>query len=57
MQQRNLKPYDRTLATLSIGCSKALELGLAETLLDQISVYSHPHAFNAFLAACDIRVS
>ncbi|PRQ24262.1 putative pentatricopeptide [Rosa chinensis] len=55
MQQRNLKPYDRTLATLSIGCSKALELGLAETLLDQISVYSHPHAFNAFLAACDIR--
>ncbi|KAK9946825.1 hypothetical protein M0R45_012268 [Rubus argutus] len=53
MQQRNLKPYDSTLASLSIGCSKALELGLAEALLDQISECSHPHPFNAFLAACD----
>ncbi|XP_050366635.1 pentatricopeptide repeat-containing protein At1g76280 [Argentina anserina] len=54
MQHRKLKPYDSTLAALSIGCSKALELGLAETLLDQISIYSHPQPFNAFLAACDI---
>ncbi|KAG6683349.1 hypothetical protein I3842_12G007500 [Carya illinoinensis] len=28
MQQRNLKPYVSTLATLSMGCSKALELNL-----------------------------
>ncbi|XP_004292914.1 PREDICTED: pentatricopeptide repeat-containing protein At1g76280 [Fragaria vesca subsp. vesca] len=56
MQLRNLKPYDRTLATLSISCCRALELDLAETLLDQISIHSHshPHAFNAFLAAYDI---
>lgn len=57
MQQRNLKPYDRTLATLSISCCRALDLDLAETLLDQISIYSHPHVFNAFLAAFDILVS
>lgn len=57
MQQRNLKPYDSTLASLSIGCSKALDLGLAEALLDQISECSHPHPFNAFLAACDTMVS
>ncbi|KAL6216337.1 hypothetical protein ACLB2K_009560 [Fragaria x ananassa] len=54
MQQRNLKPYDRTLATLSISCCRALELDLAETLLDQMSIHARPHAFNAFLAAYDI---
>ncbi|KAL6215838.1 hypothetical protein ACLB2K_015265 [Fragaria x ananassa] len=54
MQQRNLKPLDGILATLSISCCKALELDLAETLLDQISIHSCPHAFNSFLAACDI---
>ncbi|CAB4268093.1 unnamed protein product [Prunus armeniaca] len=53
MQQRNLKPYDSTLANLSIGCSKVLELDFAEALLDQISECSYPHPFNAFLAACD----
>ncbi|KAL6207627.1 hypothetical protein ACLB2K_018584 [Fragaria x ananassa] len=54
MQRRDFKPYDRTLATLSISCCWALELDLAETLLDQISIHSHPHVFNAFFAACDI---
>ncbi|XP_048444515.1 pentatricopeptide repeat-containing protein At1g76280 isoform X1 [Pyrus x bretschneideri] len=53
MQQRNLKPYDSTLVTLSIGSSKVLELNLAEALLDQISECSYPHPFNAFFAACD----
>ncbi|KAI5341759.1 hypothetical protein L3X38_009634 [Prunus dulcis] len=53
MQQRNLKPYDSTLANLSIGCSKVLELDFAEALLVQISECSYPHPFNAFLAACD----
>lgn len=57
MQQRNLKPYDSTLANLSIGCSKVLELDFAEALLDQISECSYPHPFNAFLAACDTVVS
>ncbi|RVX15939.1 Pentatricopeptide repeat-containing protein [Vitis vinifera] len=53
MQLRNLKPYDSTLAALSIGSSKALQLDLAESLLDQISRISYVHPFNAFLAACD----
>lgn len=57
MQQRNLKPYDSTLITLSIGSSKVLELNLAEALLDQISECSYPHPFNAFFAACDTTVS
>ncbi|KAG6683350.1 hypothetical protein I3843_12G008600 [Carya illinoinensis] len=53
MQQRNLKPYVSTLATLSMGCSKALELNLAESLLDQITESPYPHSYNACLAACD----
>ncbi|KAF5955470.1 hypothetical protein HYC85_008326 [Camellia sinensis] len=53
MQQKNLKPYDSTLATIAIGCCKALELDLAEALLDQISKSPHAHAYNAFLEACD----
>uniref|UniRef100_A0A5B7C0F4 Pentacotripeptide-repeat region of PRORP domain-containing protein n=1 Tax=Davidia involucrata TaxID=16924 RepID=A0A5B7C0F4_DAVIN len=53
MQQKNLKPYDSTLATLSIGCSRSLELDLAEALLDQISKCPYAHPYNAFLEACD----
>ncbi|XP_040989932.1 pentatricopeptide repeat-containing protein At1g76280 isoform X3 [Juglans microcarpa x Juglans regia] len=53
MQQRNLKPYDSTLATLSMDCSKALELNLAESLLDQITESPYPYPYNACLAACD----
>lgn len=56
MQQRDLKPYDSTLATLSMSCSKSLELDLAENMLDQITECSHPHPFNALLAACDTLV-
>ncbi|XP_038691234.1 pentatricopeptide repeat-containing protein At1g76280 isoform X3 [Tripterygium wilfordii] len=54
MQQRNLKPYDSTFATLAIGFSRDLELDLAEALLDQISRNRHLHPYNAFLAACDM---
>lgn len=57
MRQRNLKPFDSTLAALSMGCSKVLELDLAEALLDQISSYPYPSPYNAFLAACDAMVS
>ncbi|KDO43134.1 hypothetical protein CISIN_1g004279mg [Citrus sinensis] len=53
MQQNNLKPQDSTIATLSVECSKALELDLAEALLDQISRCTNPKPFSAFLAACD----
>lgn len=53
MQQKNLKPLDSTLAKLSVGCSKDLELDLAEHLLDQISECPYPYPYNAFLAACD----
>ncbi|KAK4275054.1 hypothetical protein QN277_018196 [Acacia crassicarpa] len=53
MRQKKLKPYDSTLVNLSVSCSKALELDLAEALLNQISTYQHPRPFNAFLASCD----
>ncbi|KAF3445911.1 hypothetical protein FNV43_RR11088 [Rhamnella rubrinervis] len=53
MQQRDLKPYGPTLATLSMSGSKALELDLAEDILDQMTECSYPHPFNALLEACD----
>ncbi|XP_014622680.1 pentatricopeptide repeat-containing protein At1g76280 isoform X2 [Glycine max] len=53
MQQKNLKPYDSTLASLSITCSKALQLDLAEAFLNQISECLYPNPYNALLASCD----
>ncbi|KAH8522584.1 hypothetical protein H0E87_003286 [Populus deltoides] len=53
MQQKNLKPCDPTLATISVACSKALELDLAEFLLDQITKCPYPYPYNSFLEACD----
>lgn len=57
MQQKKLKPNDSTLATLSITCSKALQLDLAEAFLNQISECLYPHPYNALLASCDELVS
>lgn len=58
MKNQNLKPYNATLATLSIGCCKILDLGLAESLLDQINegLSKYTYAFNALLYACDVTV-
>ncbi|XP_028784622.1 pentatricopeptide repeat-containing protein At1g76280 isoform X2 [Neltuma alba] len=53
MRQKKLKPYDSSLAILSISCSKALELDLAEALLNQISICERPHPFHALLTSCD----
>ncbi|XVF63548.1 hypothetical protein PTKIN_Ptkin09bG0095600 [Pterospermum kingtungense] len=53
MEERNMKPHASTLAALSVQCSRALELDLAETLLDQVCECSHPYPYNAFLRACD----
>ncbi|KAK1316538.1 Pentatricopeptide repeat-containing protein [Acorus calamus] len=55
MRKRNLKPLDSTLATLSVGYSKCLELDFAEALLGQISKGNPKliHAFNDLLASCD----
>ncbi|CAK7336289.1 unnamed protein product [Dovyalis caffra] len=53
MQQRNLKPRDSTLAIISVACSRALELNLAEVLLDQITNCPFPYPYNAFLEACN----
>ncbi|VVA95475.1 unnamed protein product [Arabis nemorensis] len=53
MQQRNMKPYDTTLAWVSAWCSKALQVDLAEHLLDQVSESSYTYAFNNLLAACN----
>jgi hypothetical protein len=57
MQQQNLKPYDSTLATVAAYCSKALQVDLAEHLLDQISECSYSYPFNNLLAAYDSLVS
>lgn len=57
MQKQKLKPYDSTLATISVKCSEALELDFAEDLLVQISECPHPYPFNVFLAACNAMVS
>lgn len=54
MQQKNLKPYDSTLASLSITCSKALQLDLAEAFLNQISECLYPNPYNA---SCNQLVS
>ncbi|CAN0877087.1 Pentatricopeptide repeat-containing protein At1g76280 [Linum grandiflorum] len=53
MQRKNLKPHDSTIAILSVGCSKSLELDLAEALLNELSDCTHPYPCNDFLAACD----
>ncbi|XP_031403643.1 pentatricopeptide repeat-containing protein At1g76280 isoform X1 [Punica granatum] len=52
MQKRNLEPRKSTLATLSKGCSRALELDMAEALLDQLSECPYPYPYNALLKAC-----
>ncbi|XP_057445914.1 pentatricopeptide repeat-containing protein At1g76280 isoform X2 [Lotus japonicus] len=54
MQQENLKPLNSTLATLSVICSKALQLDLAESFLDRISECLSPHPYNALLASCNV---
>lgn len=54
MLERNMKPYDVTLATIAVSCSRALELDMAEVLLDKISEFPYSYPYNAFLQACDI---
>ncbi|CDP14603.1 unnamed protein product [Coffea canephora] len=54
MQQKKLKPYDSTLAAISVGCSKGLQLDLAESFLDKISKTPSPYPYNAFFEACGV---
>ncbi|KAF9597742.1 hypothetical protein IFM89_021229 [Coptis chinensis] len=54
MEEMNLKPCNATLRMLSIGCSKVLELDLAEALLDQAVESPCIQPFNCLLAACDV---
>ncbi|KZV33190.1 pentatricopeptide repeat-containing protein [Dorcoceras hygrometricum] len=53
MQEKNMKPYDSTLAAISTSCSRGLELDWAEMFLDQMSQCPYTYPFNAFLEACD----
>ncbi|KAL6573414.1 hypothetical protein OROHE_001873 [Orobanche hederae] len=53
MEQKKMKPHDSTLAAISLGCSRGLELDLAETFLAQISKCHHIYPFNAFFKACE----
>ncbi|KAI3962724.1 hypothetical protein MKW92_022630, partial [Papaver armeniacum] len=54
MKKKNLKPFGKTLANLSIGCCKILKLDLAEALLDQIVEAQYLlYPCRAFLGACD----
>ncbi|RZR79441.1 hypothetical protein BHM03_00005164 [Ensete ventricosum] len=58
MQARNIKPYDNTFAVLSVGCSRTLELDMAESFSDKISdkLPKNIHTFNTLLAACGFMV-
>lgn len=53
MQQKSMKPCNSTLAAISVSCSRALELDLAEALLNQLSESPHAHPYNTYLEACD----
>nr|XP_043635035.1 pentatricopeptide repeat-containing protein At1g76280 isoform X2 [Erigeron canadensis] len=53
MQQKNIKPLDSTLAAISVGCIKYLELDLAEAFLDQMSKCTSARPYNKLLEACD----
>ncbi|KAJ3689085.1 hypothetical protein LUZ61_018249 [Rhynchospora tenuis] len=56
MEHVGLKPDNDTLASISVGCSKILDLDLAESFLGRISnKFAYLiRPFNALLAACDI---
>lgn len=53
MQQKNLKPLDSTFASISVGCSKDLNLDLAEEFLDQMAKCPNAYPYNKLLEACD----
>ncbi|WVZ65285.1 hypothetical protein U9M48_014679 [Paspalum notatum var. saurae] len=56
MERRGIKPDNSTLSDLSVGCSKCLQLDLAEFFLEKISQIQpkHTHAFNSLLSGCQI---
>ena len=58
MERRGIKPYNDTLAALSEGFSKDLQLDLAEDFLERISEIrpKHIRAVNALLSGCEIMV-
>ncbi|KAL5706211.1 hypothetical protein ACHQM5_024410 [Ranunculus cassubicifolius] len=55
MVKKNLKPCTRTLAIMSVGCSKILEVDAANALVDAMGETPHLGSFNALLAACDAK--
>ena len=60
MEDKGLQLHNDTLASISVGYSKILELDLAESFLDRVSdkyPYLKQRPFNALLAACDIMVT
>jgi hypothetical protein len=58
MERRGIEPTNGTLAALSVGCSKTLQLDLAEDFLERISdtQLNYRHACNTLLAGCKIMV-
>ncbi|XP_062193973.1 pentatricopeptide repeat-containing protein At1g76280 isoform X2 [Phragmites australis] len=56
MERRGIEPYNDTLAALSVGHSKNLQLDLAENFLERISEIQPKHirAFNALFSGCEI---
>ncbi|XP_025800598.1 pentatricopeptide repeat-containing protein At1g76280 isoform X2 [Panicum hallii] len=58
MERRGIKPYNDTLAALSEGYSKNLQLDLAEDSLERISEIrpKHIRAVNALLSGCEIMI-
>ncbi|XP_020083577.1 pentatricopeptide repeat-containing protein At1g76280 isoform X1 [Ananas comosus] len=56
MEKKNIELYNDTLAALSIGHSRNLDLDLAESCLEKLSdsLPKFINPFNALLAACDV---
>uniref|UniRef100_A0A7N0RH55 Pentatricopeptide repeat-containing protein n=1 Tax=Kalanchoe fedtschenkoi TaxID=63787 RepID=A0A7N0RH55_KALFE len=52
MRNKNMEPCESSLASLSISCSKALQLNFAEALLYMVSGRVGVLPFNSFLRAC-----
>lgn len=59
MEKKNIELYNDTLAALSIGHSRNLDLDLAESCLEKLSdsLPKFINPFNALLAACDVMVN
>ncbi|CAI9295775.1 unnamed protein product [Lactuca saligna] len=55
MEERNMKPLDSNLATLSARCSKDLELNLAKSFLSEMGQCTTAYPYNQLLGALVLK--